>query len=183
MKKTVKNLITASAVIAIVSVIAFIVCAVAFFLSPSETYALYGAGKRPTDFPMTRWVCEEADMYFDVPAEYSPIVIDGVDTFDTCMYGAITVNGQYYGVRVNFGYGSEVFFDSSDTFEDQPYTMGACDFSTEKLVVTIDKERDGFEPMKGRFDTLTFIRQPVDESELTTLGYTEIALGPYDGPQ
>lgn len=112
-------------------------------------------GERPLDYPETRWVSENPEMWFDIADLYG-------NPYDDYVYGTLISDGKQVEIRVFFDKGSGIYFASKNGNSDSPFTRGTCEFSSEKLIVTIDKERDNFEVMKGKFDKIVFIKQPLN---------------------
>ena len=100
------------------------------------------SGKRPCDYPPSKWVSEEPEMWFEG--------IYKIYGFDGCL----VLDGQIIEIKVFFDYGNGVYF--SETSDTDTFTRGRCTFNTDKLVVKIDKERDNF--LNGLCETITFIR-------------------------
>jgi len=109
------------------------------------------SGERPYDYPPARWVSEKPKMWFVIgesdKSAYSP---------RQKIYGNLILDGQSIEIEVSFNKGSGMaFFGIGNEKLD---TRGRCKFHSDKLIVNIDKERDGF--FNGLYKTITFIRVP-----------------------
>jgi len=100
-------------------------------------------GKRPIDYPNTRWVSENPDIYFEVTR-------NGEMT-----YGQITIDGDAIEIIVSFDYGTGIDFYDLSAYtppnESNRYGAidgtnwlfwGSCKFGKDKLIVTIKKNRE-----------------------------------------
>ena len=116
-------------------------------------------GQRPLDYPNTRWVAENPDMYFEVGDErnvtYCQITIDGEPSEIICSF-------HISGKQVNF-------YDLSARIlptEEHPYEglignkvlfTGLCEFSPKKLIVRILDNEKGF--LDDSIEEIVFIRE------------------------
>ena len=103
----------------------------------------FHSGKRPYDYPSTKWVSEDPEIWFGGRYDHN----HGFD-------GLLLVDGQSIEINVFFNKGSGVSF--TKRYEDELGTRGLCKFSPDKLIVKIDKERDTY--FNGRYKTITFFR-------------------------
>jgi len=107
------------------------------------------SGKRPLDYPPAKWVSEEPEMWFEIGksdnSAYSP---------RENIYGFLVLDGHNIEIEVFFDGGNGIYFNATSDFD--KFTKGHCKFRSDKLIVKIDKERDGF--LNGLYKTITFIR-------------------------
>jgi len=113
---------------------------IAFFLSliillslSSCTVDFY-TGRRPVEYPNTKWVSTNPDIYFKVDKN-----------IDNDNIGEIKINGKTITIKLIFDHGPGVNIVNNDTFnktrniQDSALISGHCKFSSKKLIVTIDK--------------------------------------------
>lgn len=122
---------------------------------PNFGYHPYG-GERPNDYPPAKWISETPDLWFEIP------LFDDSSGRPERYEGQLTIDGQGEVIYVAFGYIDQIYIVKEN--DDEPYTLeGHCKFSPEKLVVTVDKEKDTL--LHGQYDTLTFVRYLSEETE------------------
>lgn len=121
---------------------------------PNFGYHPY-VGERPYNYPPARWISETPDFWFDIP------IIDESSDYPDRYKGQLTVDGHSDVIYVAFGYIDQIYFvkESDDKLY---YLNGNCEFSPEKLVVTVDKETDTL--LNGQYDTITFVRCESDDT-------------------
>lgn len=109
-------------------------------------------GKRPYDYGEATWVCESPDAWFIVTSEDDENVV--------YPQGEINIGSETIKFTLSFGYGKDASFTDEN---DDMILFGICKFSAEKLIITVDKEKDKL--FNGKYDTITFVR---NESAETT---------------
>ena len=110
------------------------------------------SGKRPYDYGKATWVCESPAAWF---------VVNSSEDDENFIYpkGEIAIGNKTIKFTLSFGYGKEASFMDEN---DDVILLGTCKFSSEKLIITVDKETDTI--LNGRYDTITFIRKTGDGS-------------------
>jgi hypothetical protein len=111
------------------------------------------SGERPYNYPPAKWVSEKPKIWFEIGEPNN----DPSTPIET-IYGFLVLGGRHIEIEVFFNKGNGVSFYKKGNFNDGPYTRGTCKFSSDKLVVNIDKERDNY--FNGLCETITFIRVP-----------------------
>jgi len=124
------------------------------------------AGATPDNYPNTRWVSENPDMYFEVGRDRT--LFEQYSTADIT-YAQIIIDGEVIEMQVSFGPGG--FIQVTDMSYDVQTGMrfdnngfcevllfrGLCRFSPDSLTVyDIDKHRPGF--LDGSIEEIVFIR-------------------------
>ena len=132
------------------------------FLSSCDPHT----GRRPINYPNTRWVSENPDMFFEV----------GEDIVGRqAVYAQITINGEIVEIMCSFEVsGALVYFSDPSGFDsetgfpleginsnDVELFRGLCKFGSKKLVVTIDKNEKGF--LDDSITEIVFIREDLNE--------------------
>jgi hypothetical protein len=118
------------------------------------------SGKRPSDFPNTRWVSIDPDMFFEVNMKYAELT--GSKT-----YGEINIDGVITEIAVSFDYGTGVGFRDISYYEGKGINSyawlfwGRGKFSKDKLVVTITDNSRGF--LDDSITEIIFIREDMDD--------------------
>ncbi len=111
----------------------------------------YG-GKRPFDYGEAIWVSESPDAWF---------IVNSYEE-DERYYrpkGEIVVGNETIKFALSFDRAVTVRF----TDEKGNYMLvGTCKFGPDKLVITVDKEKDTL--FNGQYDTITFVREEIAES-------------------
>ena len=104
------------------------------------------SGKRPYDYGEATWVCESPDAWF---------VVNTSEVDENFIYpkGEIAIGDKTIKFTLSFGYGKVASFTNEN---DDLILLGTCKFSSEKLIITVDKETDKI--FNGRYDTITFIK-------------------------
>lgn len=108
----------------------------------------YYAGRRPYDYGRAMWISESPDAWFMVTSEDD----------ENFIYpkGEITIDDKTIEFTLSFGHDNVAFF--TDENEDD-ILRGSCKFGPEKLIITVDKDKDTI--FNGQYDTITFIREPI----------------------
>lgn len=129
----------------------------------------------PTDFPGTKWVSEDGSMWFIVKHDYHDQYLDENSTKEEivntlALPGFIltddgpvemkVLEDDIFGLRISFREKNDELFP--------PATEGKYECTNEKLIVTIDKDNDDFDAMKGKYDTIVFYSEQLSEEELET---------------
>ena len=140
-----------------------VVLILAVQLSGCDPYS----GRRPTDLGHARWVCEEHNIWFEIPKDYAGEAI----------YGEIPVRGEMIEVEVWFDFSTGISFTKERDLDESSQSMqssllspqtsvfylsGDCIFGRKKLVVNIKDDVLGI--LNGA-ETITFIRIPLDEGD------------------
>lgn len=106
-------------------------------------------GQRPCDYPNTKWICKQPDIFFKVDKNIK-------------LLGEIKVNGEVKPVIVRFDYGNgiSVFPYNSpkdETFIDMKhrYLEGSCSFNKNYLIVKINDDA----LFNNKYKELTFKRE------------------------
>jgi hypothetical protein len=137
-----------------------IVCAVITFLLPAGCDPFHG--RRPIDYPNTRWVAENPELFFEV----------GTDNNVT--YAQIITDDEEIELLCNFGIsGALIFFYPLSALmpptEAHPYGIirgadmlfsGLCKFGKSKLIVTINNNDKGF--LDDSITEIVFIREDIE---------------------
>lgn len=125
------------------------------------------AGKRPTNYENTKWVCNDPDMFFEVNEKYGEIT--GSST-----YGQINIDGAITEIAVSFNFGTAAKFRPISSYKTRVLEdgtvesyiagnewlfWGECRFSKNKLIVNVTDNSKGF--LDDSIKTLTFIREDV----------------------
>jgi hypothetical protein len=107
------------------------------------------SGKRPYDYGKATWVCESPDAWF---------IVNTSEDDENFIYpkGEIAIGNKTVEFTLSFGHGKEASFTDEN---DDVILLGTCKFSSEKLIVTVDKEKDVI--LNGQYDTITFVRKPI----------------------
>ena len=108
-------------------------------------------GKRPYDYGEATWVSESPDAWFIVASEE--------DEDAACPKGAFTTDSETIKFTLSFGHGKVAEFTDEN---DEAILLGTCEFSPEKLIITVDKKTDTL--FDGEYDTITFVRTASDET-------------------
>jgi len=121
-------------------------------------------GKRPIDYPNTRWVSESPDMYFEVGDSW-------VDT-----YSQIVINDEVIELIINFDPGALVFFDDPSGFDpntglimpgvnskENNFFSGLCRFRPDRMVVYSIRNDKGF--LDDSIKEIVFIREDIVSEE------------------
>lgn len=110
------------------------------------------SGKRPYDYGKATWICESPDAWF---------IVNASEDDENFIYpkGEIAIGDQIIRFTLSFGYSKEAsFVDENDNM----ILLGTCKFSSEKLIITVDKEKDTL--FNGKYDTITFVRNASAET-------------------
>lgn len=88
-------------------------------------------GKRPSDYPNTKWVSKNPDIYFTVAKETIPNEPD--------MLGEIKVNNEVIPVQISFNTNNSIsvlYYYEDDDHEYTEVFVGKCKFEKKKCIVT-----------------------------------------------
>ncbi|NLZ46460.1 MAG: hypothetical protein GX896_07180 [Clostridiales bacterium] len=110
-------------------------------------------GKRPFDYGSAKWVCEEPSGWF--------IVDENTEDYHAPK-GEFEFDGKVVLFELSFIVGTNMVLIcslNSDALTGEQ-TTGDCEFSPEKLIIKIDPEKDAL--FNGEYDTLTFIKAPIE---------------------
>jgi len=143
----------------------YISCTLLLICFATACYIDVNEGKRPIDYPNTRWVSESPDMYFEV----------GNSWLET--YAQIIVDNEVVELKVVFAEpGALVFFDDplgydSDTGEplviaqrgEATLFSGLCRFRPDSIVVYSIRNDKGF--LDDSIKEIVFIREDIDSEE------------------
>lgn len=104
------------------------------------------SGKRPYDYGKATWVCESPSVWF---------IVNSFEDDENFIYpkGEVAIGNKTIKFTLSFGHGKEASFVNEN---DEVILLGTCKFSSEKLVITVDKKTDTL--FNGRYDTITFIK-------------------------
>lgn len=119
--------------------------------------------KEPCNYPGTRWVSEEPNMWFEVPEDGNEDEIKGIlvlpegemeinvgfAVWRDYMY----INGQAYVIWDEYetgGFLGEII-----------YSNGDCEYSPDECVVTINPEEDTL--FEGKYETIVFKRESLEK--------------------
>ncbi len=121
---------------------------------PSEWIPCFGCipyqGERPCDYPSARWISEIPDFWFDVESPYE----DATKVVE--MYGQLVVDEQNIEVVISFDATDGIHIRQKEDRDVTRVLTGHCEFSPEKVIVTVDKETDSL--LNGQYETITFVR-------------------------
>ena len=104
------------------------------------------SGKRPYDYGKATWVSESPDAWF---------IVNTPEEDENFMFpkGEIAIGVKTVKFTLSFGYGKTASFTDENG---DMILLGMCEFSSEKLIITVDKEKDTL--FNGRYDTITFVK-------------------------
>ena len=138
----------------------------------SSCFVDFYMGKRPENYPNTRWVSENPDMYFEI-GENINAERPNAAVIGAFVYSQIVIDGEIIELRIAFGTGSDFFaynpagFDTVTGYalkghltNDYFLFGGLCKFSPNRLVVTIDRNDKGF--LDESITEIIFIREDID---------------------
>ncbi|MDD6236229.1 MAG: hypothetical protein PUB00_02495 [Clostridiales bacterium] len=115
-------------------------------------------GQRPNDYPNTRWVSKEPDIYFEVS-----------DVPGQLCYGKLVKDGKTIDIKVDFSLDTDVYVminDGVGTRTDENFLFkGYCKFSETKLVITIEGNPENYGNYYFGEDVkkITFIREELPD--------------------
>lgn len=114
------------------------------------------SGKRPYDYGKATWVCESPNAWF---------IVNTSEEDENFIYpkGEIAIGNKTIKFTLSFGHGKVASFTDEN---DDAILLGTCEFSSEKLIITVDKETDTL--FNGEIDTLTFIRELGSNSSVSS---------------
>ncbi len=114
------------------------------------------SGKRPYDYGEAIWVCESPSGWFAVNAS---------ENDENFIYpeGEFVVDDRTVKFTLSFGYSNKASFEDEN---DVMILLGTCKFSSNKLIITVDKETDTL--FNGYYDTITFVRTQGDVSTIAS---------------
>jgi hypothetical protein len=115
---------------------------------------------RPYAFINTVWVSENPDMWFR---------IQGPDETDNGTFGRLTAGGKEYNIEVSFPPGNGIYVivtgnivESVPDYLEHILFSGRCEFSTEKLMVSIDENK----VLEPSVKQIVFIRKRVEDESV-----------------
>jgi len=137
----------------------FIIILALTILLFSSCFYVSDSGKRPNDFPGTKWVSEDPDIWFEVKERYD-------------MPGKLTVDGESIDIIVafDFGAGMNIYEGTgkSDCVDDDAIWIffGRCEFSPDKLIVKPHRQNKHTNDYKDLFlnyqyEEIIFIREDI----------------------
>ena len=110
------------------------------------------SGKRPYDYGKAIWVCESPDAWFIVNTPED-------DEYFFYPKGEFAIGNKTVKFTLSFGYSNVASFEDEN---DDMILLGTCKYSSEKLIITVDKEKDTL--FNGQYDTIIFIRNAIAET-------------------
>ena len=111
------------------------------------------AGKRPTDQGYGRWVSENPNIYFEVSEKF--LELTGFRT-----YGQMVIDGVTTEIVVYFDYGTGMYVDELLSDGDRELLFGGtCNFSPDKLVLSINNKIKGSLEFDKSIKKITFIKE------------------------
>ena len=116
------------------------------------------AGRRPTDFPLSKWISDSPNIWFEVP-EIEENAPPPDPLYGKAEFAGETIDIQFFFDRGITMRGYKV--DSNDQFV--LLFEGSCYFEKEKVTVTIDKETDIL--FEGKYDEIIFVKKNVSSQE------------------
>jgi hypothetical protein len=108
------------------------------------------SGERPKDYAPSKWVSENPNIWFEVPA-----FEEGNSNTQTSLNGEIMLEDKTIKITVCFDGGRSVFIYNADS-EGGLLLTGLCTFDPEKLIVEIDKKDDVI--FGGKYEEITFVK-------------------------
>ena len=131
----------------------------------------FHAGRRPVNFPNTRWVSQDPDMFFVVGENISD---NDLRPYADVTYAQIVIDGEKIELRVVFAQsGGQIYFDDPAGFDpdtggqlpgvairDVHFFTGLGRFSPERLVVTITHNPRGF--LDDSIEEIIFYREDIE---------------------
>ena len=141
-------------------IVEIVICAM--FILLFSTGCVVHEGRRPIDFPNTRWVSQEPDMFFEVHNRGS------------VSYAQIIVNEEIIELMVDFAEsGSSVLVRDLSGFDpdtgrmfpglstaDVTIFIGLCRFSPDRVVITITQNPIGF--LDDSIEKIIFYREDIE---------------------
>ena len=120
------------------------------------------AGRRPVDFPNTRWSSENPDMYFDVGENrkitHTQIVMNGEVIELICWFA---VSGAQIGFDDPSGYDPETGYHKAGVHaNDIILFTGLCRFGRDRIVVTVTDNKRGF--LDDSITEIVFVREDLE---------------------
>ncbi|MDD3383013.1 MAG: hypothetical protein PHT83_05920 [Bacilli bacterium] len=113
------------------------------------------SGKRPIDYPLTKWESELPNITFIVPS------IDELNNNELELSGSINLVGETKEITVWFPNTNLVVIkEISEDLYLNSWLEGSCNFSPENLIVTISKDNDTL--FNGQYETITFVRSDLE---------------------
>ena len=123
------------------------------------------SGRRPINYPNTRWVSENPDMYFVVGGNKRSSA-ENPDPLGDVTYAQIVIDGEVIEVKVSFAISGGLVCVSDLSYYDAErslmraggdYFLGLCRFSPDSLVIyDIRRYRPGF--LDDSIEEIVFIR-------------------------
>lgn len=103
------------------------------------------AGKRPPDYPNSRWVCEEPRMELFTDERGNPVCVVGSGE-----------DAQEYDVF--FTPGDTLYLSIKDSVSSEDFVFkGECTFGSEKMTVRVFADKDQL--FHGAYERIVFFRQ------------------------
>ena len=105
------------------------------------------------NFPETKWVSEDPDIWFIIESGQED------EVYGEICPGEIKINGEAKKITVSFrGFSTAVHFYELDSDGNAiDYLRGTCKFYSDKLVVKVTKKSD--ELYGGKYKTITFVKE------------------------
>lgn len=110
---------------------------------------------RPNEFLNTKWTSEDGNMWFVIEDGYNESEDTNIEPY---YCGYVRSDGEWTRMRVWIGNITNTIYFApyTDSYEEALDTGGEYECTEDKLVVTVDKERDDFEAISGEYDTIVF---------------------------
>jgi hypothetical protein len=112
------------------------------------------SGERPFDYPPARWISDTPNIWFDVVPYFKDENKEWSD-----LEGILETSEHSIKIIVWFP-NTDIVVIREQVDKDNRWLRGTCKFSPDKLIITIEKEKDTL--LNGQYDTITFIRVPED---------------------
>lgn len=107
-------------------------------------------GERPTDYAPAKWSSENPNIWFEVP-----VPEDENASSQIALNGEIVLDDRTIQITVRFDPGRTIFVYNAAP-EGGILFDGTCKFSSEKLIVKINKKSDTI--FDGQYDKITFVK-------------------------
>jgi hypothetical protein len=140
-------------------IIIFIMVVLIGIVASSSCGVDFNHGKRPSDFPNTRWVSQEPDIFFEIEMHHR------------VTYAQITIDSEIMEIYIGFDYGAGVYFELMPTEENQENRTvfsGLGRFSSDKLILRRSDNCQGF--LDDSIIEIIFIREDL-MNPIYTVGY------------
>ena len=118
----------------------------------------------PTKFLNTKWTSEDGNMWFIIEDGHNESEDTNIEPY---YCGYVRSDGEWIRMRVWIGniMNAIYFAPYSDSYEEALYTRGEYECTEDKIVVTVDKERDDFKAICGEYDTIVFHSEPLKDED------------------